>query len=509
MGTTHCKVGAYDSDGQLLHLVRERTPVNELRPGWAEYDPLMLMRIAGDALTEVTTALGKESHRIKGIGVAGMAEAGLLIDESGEPLTPIYSWYDERAAAFVAKWGRGARADELFRTTGLLPSFKCPLIRLEWLKTHQSEVYEQAWKWLHVPDYIVWRLTGETGTDFSLASRTLAFDIHRGVWCEWIVSTADINGDLFPRVVAGTTAVGEVTADAADRTGVPKGIPVIVGGHDHVCGAAGVGALQEGAVVDSMGTAESMIAVRDRLLLSQMKKEGYGYGRHVIPGKQYILGGFSGSGASVEWWMDRLGAPSGSTRYDWLLRLLEKAPSGPSGLLYLPYLRGSAPPNKDREARAVLAGITENLDPATWMKGIIEGLACEFRRTLDDMVPLNADILNASDARTRGAGPVSVIGGGTRNPFWMQLKADVSNRPLIVPDVPEAVTQGAAILSGVAAGVYKDAPEGASAMLGNERIIEPNPQSVSVYGRWYEEVYLPAVYHTTDIQRRMKEFGTR
>lgn len=494
MGTTHCKVAAFSADGELLHLVRERTPTEQPRPGWAEYDPDRVDAIVSKALQEVTAALSPAHGPVRGVGVAGMAEAGLLIDRKGTPLTRVHAWYDQRAAEYVPAWDRGARSDEVFRTTGTPPSPKCPIIKLQWIKDHQPDVFERAWKWLHLPDYVAFRLTENAYTDLSLATRTLAFDIHRGVWCEWILATAGISAEIFPTPVTGVTPVGIVTQEAAKRTGLPAGIPVVVAGHDHICGAAGVGALDEGAAVDSMGTAESLVAVRDRLPLSQMRKEGFSYGRHVVPGRFYVAGGFSGSGASIEWWMDRLGAPTDESRYPWLLRLLEQAPSGSTGLLYLPYLRGSAPPKKDPAAKAMLFGISERLDEATWMKAIIEGLACEFRRVLDDLPVAQG-------------GAVTAIGGGTSNPYWLQLKADVANRRLLVPAVVEAVAQGAALLAGVAAGVYTSAEEGAAAVMQSERLIDPNPQAAMVYDRWYREMYLPAWTASLDLQKRLRAFS--
>src|SRR5690606_30143129 len=138
------------------------------------------------------------------------------------------------------------------------PTAKCPLLKLQWLRDHQADAFGLAWKWLHAPDFIVHRLTGEVGTDYSLASRTFAFDIHQRRWNEQAMELAGISAGLWPEVRVGVTPVGKVTQGAASLTGLPEGIPVVVGGHDHICGAAAVGALTEGSVVDSMGTAESV-----------------------------------------------------------------------------------------------------------------------------------------------------------------------------------------------------------------------------------------------------------
>ena len=132
LGTTHVKVGAYTDTGTLCALAKVRTPVETPEPGWAEHPPGALWSVVAQGLKEVIASLPAGSSPVRGIGVAGMAEAGLLIERTGRPLTPIYAWYDRRAEGYVAGWRKGAKADELFRTTGVQPSAKCPLIKLQW-----------------------------------------------------------------------------------------------------------------------------------------------------------------------------------------------------------------------------------------------------------------------------------------------------------------------------------------------------------------------------------------
>lgn len=491
LGTTHCKVAAYTPEGRLVALSRGRTPTERPMPGWAEHPPDRLWSVIREGIRDVLAQVPDQRGAVKGVGVAGMAEAGLLIDRNGEPLTPIHAWYDQRAQEYVPRWERGGEPGELFRTTGIEPSTKCPLIKLEWLRDHRSKAFESAWKWLHMPDYIVFLLTGEAGTDYSLAGRTLAFDIHRRRWCEWILTWAKVDSRLWPKAQLASQPVGVVTQNASELTGLPPGIPVVVAGHDHVCGAAGVGAFDQGAVVDSVGTAESVIGIVDRLSAAGMRGDGYHYGCHVTGDAYYVMAGFSGSGASVEWWMNQFGAPS-EDRYQWLLDLLDQCRPGPTGILHLPYLRGSGPPAKEPADGAVWVGITESAAKEESMKAVLEGLACEFRRMLEDLPAPPA--------------VVSVIGGGAQNPHWLRLKATVTGRTLFVPDAEEAVTQGAAILAGTAAGIYDSPKVGAGAMMGDQKTIEPDPDHMEAYDLWYRTVYLLAYQRLREVQRAMRQF---
>lgn len=493
LGTTHVKVGAYTPRGDLIALARRRTPVETPRPGWAEHPPDALWRTVAEGLRAVAGAIPSGAGAVRAIGVAGMAEAGLLIQRNGRPLTPIYAWHDQRAQGYVGRWREGAKAGELFRTTGIQPSSKCPVVKLEWVRAHLPDALEQAWKWLHAPDYIVYRLTGAAGTDLSLAGRTMAFDIHRKVWCEWILASAGLDAGLWPTPRSATTPVGVLLESAASDIGLPvecAGIPVVVAGHDHLCGAAAVGVVRKGEIVDSLGTAESLISVKERLSAAQMRSDGYHYGCHVVPEAHYVLGGLSGSGASLEWWMDRLGAPAGEGRYAWLVERLNEAPEGPTGRVHLPYLRGTGPPEKDPVARGALFGIDESMTVSVWLKATLEGLCAESRRIVAAMaVPEEAT--------------VTVIGGGAQNPHWLRIKADVLGRVLIVPETNEAVAQGAAMLAGVAAGLYEDPLEGAKTMAPAARVIRPDPRASERYDRWYRDVYLTAWRAHRDVERAM------
>ena len=175
------------------------------------------------------------SSPVRGIGVAGMAEAGLLIERNGRPLTPIYAWYDRRAEGYVAGWRKGAKAtNSSGRRESSLPR-NAPFIKLQWTRDHRPQALERAWKWLHAPDFIAYRLTGDVGTDLSLAGRTMAFDIHRKVWCEWILASAGIDASLWPTPRAATVPVGALLPSVAAANGLPAGIPVVIAGHDHLC----------------------------------------------------------------------------------------------------------------------------------------------------------------------------------------------------------------------------------------------------------------------------------
>lgn len=500
LGTTHIKVAAFTLAGRLLALERGRTPVRTPRPGWAEHDPAAVWEQVAAGLRAVTGRIPAEAGPVRAVGVAGMAEAGLVVDlASRKARSPIIAWYDQRTAPFLEPWRPAERAAEALAATGVSPSAKASLLKLQWLQRHEPAVVAKGGRWLNTPDFVAFRLTGEAATDPTLAGRTMAYDIRRRRWHQAFIEEAGLDPDLFPPVASSTQAVGGVSAAAAAETGLPEKTPVTIAGHDHVVGATGVGAVEAGDVVDSIGTAETVVWALGGLPADPAAAGGYHFGCHTVEDMYYAMAGLSASGGTVDWFLARLAGFEGgqaSLRYERLLETLAEAPAGPTQVLHLPFLRGSGPPQRDRQATGALIGLTEKVTPAVWMKAVLEGLACEFRRMLEGI----------PDAEPK---PVTVIGGGARNPYWLAVKAAVINRRLIVPEIEEAVAWGAALQAGVGAGVWPDVQAGLAGLEAPKRMVEPNSEEAEAYDRWYREVYLPAIDQVKSVQRRMARFSAQ
>jgi xylulokinase len=195
-----------------------------------------------------------------GISVASVAESVVGIDKRGHPTGPIIAWHDRRSA-LEAEWLRSRISEEeVFAITGSPIDETFALFKLLWLQRPRPEQFKAAVRWLLVADWIAFSLTGEMAANASLACRTLAFDIATLEWSEQLLQAAGLDRRTFAEVRSSGISIGNVIPEIANRCGLPKGVVVAVGGHDHVCGALAAGTIKPGILLDSIGTSEALFA---------------------------------------------------------------------------------------------------------------------------------------------------------------------------------------------------------------------------------------------------------
>ena len=467
IGTTHVKARAYDENGRLLADARRRTPTTRLPDGGAEYAPDALEEAAFGAAREAVASAGPP----RAIGVASMAESGFLLGEGGEALAPAMAWFDGRPAPQAERWRGRVDAAELFARTGLHLTPLPTACKLEWLRETSPGLFGRAAGWLGMSEYLVFRMTGERATDPSLAGRTMLYDVGTGRWDEELCDLAGVPLGLLPPVRESGTVLGGLTRRAARRLSAPAGTPVVVAGHDHICGAFGAGATAPGEIVDSMGTAEALL-----LTLTEPPLDAAGHalglpvGRHVLPGRYYVAATLPRSGGLVEELKQLLrGTDEDLAR--WTDEAAGLAPGGGGVCL---------PPVDERPGSdgLLLFALGDGRGPGHLLRAVLEGLTLK----------MNHDLARAVSASGTAPSRITLLGGGAQSGLWAQLKADASNLPVRIVSDAECVARGAALLAGVGAGVYKDTDSVPPPDY--EADLEPSGQHAA-YQRLYAEVHEP------------------
>lgn len=465
VGTTNCKALIADTAGRVQALAAAPTPLTRPRPGWVEHDPHALWATVAALVRQALARVPPAS--VRGVAVASMAEAGLLVDAAGQPLGPIISWNDSRSDTKFQAWLARFGADQFRALAGNPPSPIFSIFKLLWLRDELPQTYAAAARWLHVSDYIAFRLCGAQATSPSLATRTMLIDLAQGRWSGEIIAAAGLRADLMPPLLPSGARLGSVSLAAASETGLPAGIAVGCGGHDHSCGALAAGVVRGGLALDSMGTAEPALLALDTLPPLSAEPPGGSLGAHVVGGRFYISKGIRSAGAAVDWAARMLGLGAAPA----LMQAAAQAQPGAGGVLFLPRL---APAD-----RGGWVGLTADAGAAELARAVLEGLACEWRANLERI--------------ERGVGQraetIRAIGGGTRAALWLQIKADVLGRPLLVLDLPESVALGAALLAGVAAGLFASAAAAAAQLALPAREITPHPVRAVFYEQHYRERY--------------------
>jgi xylulokinase len=499
LGTGRVRAAAVDLRGHIIAEAAEPTPTHFPQAGWAEYHPQELWQSICKVLTTLTQS-AKAHGTIKGFATGSMGEAGVLIDAEGKELGQIIAWYCARTVADGEAMRRRLGDAYVFRTSGVTTSHSFSLGKILWWRRTHPALFAKARQWLNMADWVAFRLTGEARTDFSLASRTNALDLAGLRWADELLGKLDIDPSLFAPLIASGAPVGYVHAAAAAQTGLPQGLAVSAGGHDHVISTIAADTNRPGILLDSMGTAEGLILANDRPIFDDRLRQG-GNQQSVlrldVP-RYELLCGLTTSGGAIEW----LRKQAGGARYEALIEEASALPPGSHGLCFLPQLRGGDQPYPNPHARGAFIGITGDSSLGALFRSVLEGLCLYTRIELDHL----SAIENVAPI-TR----IRVIGGGTRNELLMKIKASVYDRALEVTPLSEATCLSAAILGGVGAGVFASVAEARREMaegLGQVRIVEPDPEWAERYEELYRTVYahLPTVLASThDALARLRE----
>jgi xylulokinase len=491
VGTTDIKVAVYDVDQRVRTVHTCPTRTHYPRPGWAEYDADELWAdIAGLLHQAVGQLPGKKI--IKSIAVASMGEAGLLVDASGKALTPVIAWFDCRTEDQSRWWEENAGQDEVYAITGHPIHSMFGVAKLMWLREHAPDAYGQASHWLSVEDLVLFRLSGSRATDYSVASRTMAFDIGQREWSSQLLDKAEIDQALMPPAFPGGTPVGQVTPKAAGEAGLASGTPVCTGGHDHICASFAVGAFQPGSLLDSTGTSESLVLTIPRVLRSQeMQRLKLPQECHVVGDRYAVLAGFPVAAYAQEW-LNRV-LEHGEIAPDYGLTEAARVAPGAEGLFFLPHLRGSGSPTFDPLCRGAFVGLTAAHGRQHLLRAAIEGVCYELKQVLKVLE-------SASSYRLE---EIYTTGKVIQSELWLQTKADITGKRLRVPRLSEAAALGAALLGGIGVGLYGSPKEAVASLAAESLVVEPQRELVAFYQAQYDSFYsqiypaLRDLYHST------------
>lgn len=313
-------------------------------------------------------------------------------------------------------------------------------------------------------DFILLMLGAEHHTDYSLAARTLMFDVKNKCWSENILSRAAIDPSILGKLVLPGTPVGTINGNIAHATGLPENVMLLAGAHDQVCAALGAGIIKNGIALDGMGSNECIVPSSSSVLINQeMKNANLVCVPHAIP-NLYVTYAFNRTaGALFKWYKNLLCADS----YE---NLLSEMPDGPTDLLVLPHFAGAATPYMDLLSTGAIVGLKVSTTRGELTKAIIEGMNYEML--------INAECLQKAGFEIE---QLFVSGGLAKSDRILQIKADIMNLPVNRLSNSETGTVGAAILGSVAAGLYRNFEDAVGALVSVEKVFYPNSEHHNAY----------------------------
>ncbi len=454
VGTTGVKAIALSPGGEVLARVERGYELSTPHPGWAEQDPDDWVRAAEDALAALDVEPG-------GLGLTGQMHGLVALGADERPLRPAILWNDQRTGAECAEIEERLGLDRLVSLTGnrALPGFTAP--KLLWLRRNEPEVYARIRHVLLPKDYVRLRLTGEHATDVADASGTLLFDVRNRTWSDELLDALELPREWLPRAL-----------ESPEVSGDWKGVPVAAGAGDQAAGALGVGVDRPGRVSVALGTSGVVFASLESFAADPQARAHVFC--HAVPDTWHAMGVMLSAAGSLRWLRDVVGES-----YDELVREARRWPPGSEGLLFAPYLAGERTPHADPGARASFTGISLRHDRGALVRAVLEGVAYGLRDSLE--------LLGGLGVRAE-AGRVS--GGGARGRLWLEIVAAVLGLPLELTAAEEGAAYGAALLGGVAAGVWADPSEAVAACVRVRETIEPDPSWQAAYDAGYSRFRL-------------------
>jgi len=501
LGSTSLKAVIYDREGRAVargNRPTERFHPNAEHPEWTVWQPEQIWGGTAAAIRDALAALD-DPQQVKAVAVTGMGMDGVPIDEEGKWLYPFISWHDPRTGPQLEWWQEHIGAERVFSIGGnpLWPINSA--LRILWVAENEPEVLARTEKWLLIEDFVNFMLSGRRATDYSMASCTLLFDQRKLDWSEEMLDASGIDRRLMCDAHPSGTVLGEVTADASAATGLAEGTPVVLGGHDHLCGALPVGAFRPGTVLDVTGTWEIVQVVTDEPVLTpELQQMGVTVQAHVARGK-YATWGSNVAGEMLEWFRRQFGTEAvrkaerdGGSDWDHLMARASASPPGAHGVLFLPHMSGASCPVVDPHSRGAFVGLGNLATHADMLRAIIEGLDYQFL----DIVTAMESALGVKLEK------FVAVGGAVRNDLWMQNKADVVGRPIEVPEIEEATPLGAAILAGIGTGLYRDEHDAFEHVYRPGRTVRPDAKRSARYAEWFE-VYRALYPALGPISRRL------
>lgn len=473
VGTTSCKAAAYAADGSLKAAASRPTITHYLDNSWAEFDPGQLWDAIQEVLGEVTRQL---NEKIDGIAVASMGAAGVLLDENDQWIHRSIAWFDTRTEEIARGWRESFGAEEIYAITGFAPNPMAGITKVQWIRDQLPDAFKRVKHWVSMQDYVAYRLTGQTGVDLSVGCRTMAVDLRRRCWSREILEHARIPREICSTLKRSGELVGNVTSQAAKLTGIAEGTPVFAGGLDYVCGALACGLINAGQVLSAVGTSEQILMVIDEPIHDPRHIDtNFTCVNYVVDDKYYIAGQVISSGVILDWFHTEIARED----FTKLIAEAEQSPLGAKGVVLLPHFRGKYAPGADPLSKGAFLGLTTSHTRGDLVRAILEGLCYESLMIIDgirEIVGQPVDCLN-------------VVGGATRSPFWMQMKADILGMPVICLEVSEVVTLGVAMLAGLGAGVYRNSADAVSRTRGEQKVYAPDMTRHARYHAIFEEVY--------------------
>lgn len=496
VGTSGCKAAVFSETGEQLSLAYTEYDYQQPQPGWAELDSISVWAQVKETIRRAVAGIREDP--LRSLCVSSMGEAVVPVTANREILGSSLLNFDTRGDEYLPDLGDRISVEHLYSINGNTLGSPYTLTKLKWLKNHQRELYDRTDAFLHWGAFVSFMLGADLYVDYSLANRTLLFDLQKGDWSEELLKWSGLDRDKLPAPIPSGQVIGSVSRRNADDLGLPAGIPIVNGGHDQCCNAVGCGVIEPGNAMYGMGSYLCAVPVfNQRPDPIEMMRRGLNTEHHTAKG-QFVSFIYNQGGVLVKWFRDTItraeamkAAQHGESLYP---ALFAELPALPTTLFILPHFCTTGPPHFITDSSGVIAGLKLDTKRGEILKGILEGATFYLRECFESL-PGSGIVIEECTA----------AGGGSQSKEWVQLSADILGIPFSRLQVHEAGALGAAILAAVGSGHFSSLESAVKEMVHHKDRFEPDPSISSLYNERFE-MYRSFASVT---EKLMREMSTR
>ncbi len=453
------------TDGRIAAEASREYPTLHPFVGACEQSPADWEEVLHATVRDVLEAGGVQAEDILAVALDSATHTSLACDRNDRPLRNAIHWTDSRAVAESADLRR-EHGDFIFKRTYHKPDTIWTMPQLLWLKRHEPDAWAGIGRIYFEKDYLRHLLTGVFCTDFIEAEGSMLFDCSRMAWSEELCGLIGLDPAVLPPIVSPTDAIGSVTADAAAKTGLREGTPVICGTTDTAMEIFASGAVEKGDTTVKLATAGRICVITDRPCPD---RDLVNYS-HIVPGLWYPGSATKAAASSYRWYRDTFGE-----NYKTLDEGAATVPVGCEGLVYHPYINGELTPYADPDLCGSFVGIRSTHTKAHFTRSVLEGVALSLLHSKKKL-----EELGVAPARR-----ATLIGGGSKGRLWAQNTADCLGMELEITESSDS-SLGSAMLAGIAVGVFRSPQDAVSRCIRVIDRVAPDPANTERYARLFE-----------------------
>jgi len=478
IGTSGCKASVFSETGEALAFAYDEYDMVKPRPGWLELDPAEVWTRVKRTIARAVK--GAPQNPVTALAVSSMGESMVAVSRDRRILGTSLLLIDRRGEEYLPLLSSRIGAEALYRINGNVLGIQFSLPKLMWIRDHTPEVYSGAWKFLLWSGFVSFMLGADPVVDYSLANRTLLFDVDAGGWSAEIAGAAGIDLGKLPDPVPAGARIGTVSGPIADELGLGRGTAIVAGCHDQCANAVGCGVTEDGLGMSGMGTYLTIVPVfSGRKPPERMMRLGLNTEHHAAPGR-FVSFIYNQGGLLLKWYRDTFARAERDAAVregrDIYAELIREIPPGPSSVVVLPHFTVTGPPEFITDSSGVIAGLKVETTRGDILKGVMEGVVFYHKALVDASAECGITLRE-----------LRAVGGGSKSDAWLQISADILGRPLVRTRVSEAGCLGVALLAAAGTGAFRSLEEGVRTMVSLGERFEPEPARQRLYAERFEK----------------------